>query len=93
MNVGAADFFEKPFESDSIVGAVRAALNNSEKDADRKAERRELHERRASLTPRERDVLEGLVAGNPNKVIAFDLGIRLKIGPKVPTRLHDEAKK
>jgi two-component system, LuxR family, response regulator FixJ len=75
MKIGAADFFEKPFDSDSIVAAVRAALSNSEKDADREAERRELHARLATLSPRERDVLGGLVAGNPNKTIAHDLGI------------------
>jgi two-component system, LuxR family, response regulator FixJ len=75
MKIGAADFFEKPFDSDSIVAAVRAALSNSEKDADREAERRELHARLTTLSPRERDVLGGLVAGNPNKTIAHDLGI------------------
>ena len=75
MKIGAADFFEKPFDSDSIVAAVRAALSNSQKDADREAERRELHARLATLSPRERDVLGGLVAGNPNKTIAHDLGI------------------
>jgi two-component system, LuxR family, response regulator FixJ len=75
MKIGAADFFEKPFDSDNIVAAVRTALNNSKRDADHEAERTELRDRLASLTPRERDVLEGLVAGNPNKTIAYDLGI------------------
>jgi two-component system, LuxR family, response regulator FixJ len=75
MKIGAADFFEKPFDGDNIVAAVRTALNNSKRDADHEAERTELRDRLASLTPRERDVLEGLVAGNPNKTIAYDLGI------------------
>jgi two-component system, LuxR family, response regulator FixJ len=75
MKIGAADFFEKPFDSDSIVAAVRAALSNSAKDADREAEKRVFHDRFATLSPRERDVLGGLVAGNPNKTIAHDLGI------------------
>jgi two-component system, LuxR family, response regulator FixJ len=75
MKFGAADFFEKPFDSDSIVAAVRTALNNSERDADREAQKSELRDRLATLTPRERDVLEGLVEGKPNKTIAYDLGI------------------
>jgi two-component system, LuxR family, response regulator FixJ len=75
MKTGAVDFFEKPFDSDSIVAAVRTALNNSEKDANAEVVSAELRDRLASLTPRERDVLEGLVAGNPNKTIAYDLGI------------------
>jgi two-component system response regulator FixJ len=75
MKLGAADFFEKPFDGDKMVAAVQAALSDSRKNADHEAERKQLHERLATLTPRERDVLKGLVAGNPNKIIAYDLGI------------------
>jgi len=75
MKLGAADFFEKPFDGDKMIAAVQSALSNCRKNADRDAERREVQDRLATLTPRERDVLKGLVAGNPNKVIAFDLGI------------------
>lgn len=75
MKLGAVDFFEKPFDGDKMVAAVRSALSNSRQDADRDAERRELQDRLATLTPRERDVLKGLVAGKPNKVIAYNLGI------------------
>jgi len=75
MKLGAADFFEKPFDGDKMVAAVQTALSDCLKDADREAERNELQERLATLTPRERDVLRGVVAGNPNKVIAYDLGI------------------
>jgi two-component system, LuxR family, response regulator FixJ len=75
MKLGAVDFFEKPFDGDKMVAAVQSALSNSRDDADRDAERRALQERLAALTPRERDVLKGLVAGKPNKVIAYDLGI------------------
>jgi two-component system, LuxR family, response regulator FixJ len=75
MKIGAADFFEKPFDSDMIVTAVRTAVDKSEKDTNREAESAELRDRLTSLTPRERAVLEGLVAGNPNKAIAYDLGI------------------
>jgi two-component system response regulator FixJ len=75
MKLGAADFFEKPFDGDKMIAAVQSALSDWRKDADRDAERKELQDRLAALTPRERDVLKGLVAGNPNKVIAFNLGI------------------
>jgi len=75
MKLGAVDFFEKPFDGDKMIAAVQSALSSSRKNADRDAERREVQDRLATLTPRERDVLKGLVAGNPNKVIAFDLGI------------------
>ena len=75
MKLGAGDFFEKPFDGDKMIAAVQSALSDWRKGADRDAERRELQDRLATLTPRERDVLKGLVAGNPNKVIAFDLGI------------------
>jgi two-component system response regulator FixJ len=75
MKLGAADFFEKPFDGDKMIARVHAVLTDSRKDADRDAERKELHDRLATLTPREHDVLKGLLAGNPNKVIAYDLGI------------------
>jgi two-component system response regulator FixJ len=75
MKLGAGDFFEKPFDGDKMIAAVQSALSDWRKDADRGAERKKLQDRLATLTPRERDVLKGLVAGNPNKVIAFDLGI------------------
>jgi two-component system response regulator FixJ len=75
MKLGAVDFFEKPFDGDKMIAAVQSALSDWGKQADRDSERRELQDRLATLTPRERDVLKGLVAGKPNKVIAFDLGI------------------
>jgi two-component system response regulator FixJ len=75
MKLGAADFFEKPFEDDALLVAVQSALGRREHDARRAAEKAETFQRIASLSARERQVLEGLVAGNPNKTIAFDLGI------------------
>ncbi len=59
----------------SAFSAVQSALGRHEHDARRAAEKAETFERIASLSARERQVLEGLVAGNPNKTIAFDLGI------------------
>src|SRR6266705_865277 len=75
MKLGAVDFLEKPFEDDALVAAVQSALGRHQHLARRAAERAETFERIASLSARERQVLEGLVAGNPNKTIAFDLGI------------------
>jgi two-component system, LuxR family, response regulator FixJ len=75
MKNGAVDFLEKPFEDELLLGSVRSALNRSHENAARDAERAEVEARLATLTNREREVLEGLVAGKPNKIIAFDLAI------------------
>ncbi len=75
MKSGAVDFIEKTFDDDAFLSTVRSALRQHEKDARREAERSEIHSRLAALSGRERQVLEGLVAGYPNKTIAFDLGI------------------
>jgi two-component system response regulator FixJ len=75
MKIGAVDFLEKPFDDEVLLAAVRAALGRHEKDSKREAERSDIMARLAVLSNRERQVLEGLVAGHPNKTIAFDLGI------------------
>jgi two-component system, LuxR family, response regulator FixJ len=75
MKLGAVDFLEKPFEDELLLGSVRSALNRSQENAERDAERAEVEARVSGLTNREREVLEGLVAGKPNKIIAFDLAI------------------
>lgn len=75
MKYGAVDFFEKPYDDESMVAAVRSALNRHEGVAQKQAQRSILDERLATLSNRERQVLEGLVAGKPNKIIAFDHGI------------------
>lgn len=75
MKIGAADFIEKPFDDEVLLAAVKSAVDRSEKNAQQGAERASLLEKLASLSSREREVLEGLVAGKPNKIIAFDLGI------------------
>ena len=75
MRIGATDFLEKPFDDDILLASVHTALGNADKEAAKFAEKAELSERLASLSSREREVMDGLVAGQPNKVIAFNLGI------------------
>jgi two-component system response regulator FixJ len=75
MKIGAADFFEKPFDDDLLVASVRAALRQQEDQTKRGVERAEIEHRISTLSPREKDVLAGLVEGRANKQIAFDLGI------------------
>jgi len=75
MKLGAVDFLEKPFDDNALIAAVRSALNRRERDLEHDSEKREIHGRIAALSNRERQVLEGLVAGQANKTIAFALGI------------------
>jgi two-component system response regulator FixJ len=75
MRYGAVDFLEKPFDDEILLQSVRAALRQQAGAAKRQSERAEIEGRLAALSPRERDVLGGLVAGRANKQIAFDLGI------------------
>jgi len=74
MKAGAVDFLEKPFEKAALLHAVERAFARID-DADVRAiEASDAQVRIASLTPREREVLEGLAQGHPNKTIAYDLG-------------------
>jgi len=75
MKAGAFDFLEKPFDDEMLIAAVRAALDRDADTAKRKAGLGAIQQKLAALSARECQVLEGLVAGKANKVIAFDLGI------------------
>jgi two-component system, LuxR family, response regulator FixJ len=75
MKLGAVEFLEKPFEEGALISAVLGALNRYAQDSKRDLERTTIEERIAALSQRQHQLLLGLVAGHPNKTIAFDLGI------------------
>jgi two-component system response regulator FixJ len=75
MKIGAIDFLEKPFDDEVLLASVRSALSQIDRDHKRQSERSEIESRLATLSNRERDVLDGLVSGLANKQIAYDLGI------------------
>jgi two-component system, LuxR family, response regulator FixJ len=75
MKLGAVDFLEKPFEDDRLVGMILASLRQDEDGAKIEAITVDLAARISSLSPRERQVLDGLIAGRPNKLIARDFDI------------------
>lgn len=75
MKAGAVDFIEKPFEKAVLLGAIEEGFARIEQADRSHARAEEARVRLQALTPRERDVLEGLVRGHPNKTIAYDLDI------------------
>jgi two-component system response regulator FixJ len=75
MKAGVIDFIEKPYEGERMLGAIRGALDRREERDAREAERGEYLRRIETLSPRERQVLDGLIAGKASKVIAYDLDI------------------
>ena len=78
MKAGAMDFIEKPLTDTLLLNAVRSMIAYEEEQHERLQEQQEVHHRLAELTPREQDVLEKLVIGQPNKVIAHELGISIR---------------
>lgn len=75
MKAGAADFIEKPFDDETILSAIHTALARSEEEEEVQTRRREVLSRIETLSGREREVVDGLVEGKANKVIAIDLDI------------------
>jgi two-component system response regulator FixJ len=75
MKLGAVDFLEKPFEDDRLIGMIDVALKQAESGARSEAAALDIAAKVESLSPRERQVMEGLVAGLSNKQIAREYDI------------------
>src|SRR5258705_11776673 len=86
MKAGAVDLIEKPFDDPVLFTAIEAAFTRASR-SDRLSELEEASRRIAELSPREREVLDALVAGQSNKVIAFELGLRVGIFEVDPRRM------
>ncbi|UFW46305.1 MULTISPECIES: response regulator transcription factor [Bradyrhizobium] len=77
MKAGASDFLEKPYSDHALLGAIEATFTKELQIAGAR-EGADAVLRVASLSPRERDVLDGLMAGRPNKLIAYELGLSVR---------------
>lgn len=75
MKLGAIDFLEKPFEDDRLITMIESAIRQAEPAARSEAVAQDIAARVASLSPRERQVMEGLIAGLSNKLIAREYDI------------------
>jgi two-component system response regulator FixJ len=75
MKAGAVDFIEKPFEKETLIQAIDIAFHRLDANVEAHNYVEDARRRIAALTPREQEVLRGLVRGHPNKTIAYDLGI------------------
>ncbi|MGY3124530.1 two-component system response regulator FixJ [Bradyrhizobium sp. S3.14.4] len=75
MKLGAVDFLEKPFEDDRLITMIETAIRQAEPAAKNEAISQDIAARVASLSPRERQVMEGLIAGLSNKLIAREYDI------------------
>lgn len=78
MKSGAVDFIEKPFNDEVLLDAIRRAIAFEEEQRSQYSEHRQVQERLAHLTPREREVMDNVTAGKSNKEIANALGVSAK---------------
>jgi two-component system, LuxR family, response regulator FixJ len=75
MKLGAVDFLEKPFDDDRLIAMIETAIRRAEPAAKSEALTQDIVARIATLSPRERQVMDGLIAGLSNKLIARDYDI------------------
>ena len=75
MQAGAFDFLQKPFRDQDLIDRIQRALEKDRANRAVLSERNLIRERLESLTPREREVLEMVSSGKPNKIMAADLGV------------------
>ena len=75
MKSGATDFIQKPFRDQDLIDRIHKALAQDQETRARRAQERMLRERLTELTPRETEVMQRVVRGHANKVIAMDLGV------------------
>lgn len=78
MRGGALDFFQKPFPSQPLIERIQQGLRIDKERAELQSRNREIGERIAQLTPREKEVLQGIFEGKLTKVIADELGIGVR---------------
>jgi two-component system, LuxR family, response regulator FixJ len=75
MQQGAFDFLQKPFRDQDLIDRIQRALEKDRLSRGELTQRNRIRERRESLTPREREVLDLITSGKPNKIMAADLGL------------------
>jgi two-component system, LuxR family, response regulator FixJ len=91
MRAGAVDFLEKPFSEEAMLESIEAAQDRAARSSPRRQKWYEAAAGRvSSLSPREREVLEGLIAGLPNKAIAYDLGVSARTVESHRARVMDK---
>lgn len=78
MKAGAVDLLEKPFDDDSLLASIKNALTRKYEQREVDAEAQAVRDRLETLTPREGEVLTGLLKGQPNKIIAHELNISVR---------------